>query len=659
MIPTTGPHTQTISAEVMGGGNRQDRAPFNGPPVQDDDPPRKRRLLFPKARPKKMQEFLCRQLNTDPEFARASDAEAFKPKQTTQPPPASSADVEAVVCGGRSFEEIMAAAGVLSGAPPPRDSLSGNVDIQQPVSRRQKLKCTEADKGCLEPRSIPASSSCPSSDNIADSRIFTDKGNADDATRETSAATPPLSASNSLLDSSCLGVQRLTLQSPSANDLNNGNMVGVTLSGKSPPEKRPSSGACGFAELDTSLAVEELGDGGLGPLQKAEDFSGIPLAARLQSKVVKQRVHGCDEVVARLASCSTGDERVQMWDELVKPHLSGILKDTNVLVGSKAIEMLLALVKGGKLAEAAPFPAGAALQLLQSGGKLIISQHLSNPRLFSSCCELMLTLSQASADCAKETVALLNSANQRLLDERKGNVAAIKGQGLRVLGSSMELLLQMLHAFGLQLAIEVGGVKGLVQPVSSFASCSDKRVRMALSSLAATSVHLTTLAAGEAAAMSAKKAVLECFKNSKSMQTEFEQLLDKFVTDPPPAPSRRIAGTGSQGGSVGQAQAAGDTRGRQDNVASLLLEETDVLKAVCQQQTDWVLRVTEGRQSVATGDHEGGEEPPWKVKLQAWQQLESVCLQLAPSSVFTAALAGVVSNWSLFLCQRLPQRAHR
>lgn len=488
--------------------------------------------------------------------------------------------------------------------------------------RQQNVESISADKGTADIGTASASLSCQIPHDALGGPCASPE-----QTQVTAASSPPILSSTSLLDSSCLDVQRLTLQSPTGNQAGSSGALTNLTGGKSPPEKRPSSGACDFAEGDGSHAGD-LGDGGLGPLQKAADFSAIPLAVRLQSKVVKQRVHGCDEVVARLGNCQTCEERVQLWDDLVKPHLSGILKDTNALVGSKSLEMLLALVKTGEqAADAAPFPAASALPLLQQNGKLIICQLLSNPRHFPSCCEVLLTLSQASAECATEAVTLIAAANQQLLEERKGNVAAIKGQGLRVVGSSMELLLKMLQAFGLQLVSALGSIKSLIHPFSSFASCSDKRVRTALSCLAATSIYLTRAAAGEPAAAAVKKTVLDCLKGSKSMQAEVEQLLETFVTAPPPPSSRIIAGTGVQVGSGGQARVSSDAGAK----GGSLVAETDILKTVCQQQTDWVLRVTEGRQSAARADREGGEEPPWKVKLQAWQQLEAVCPHHAAS----------------------------
>ncbi|KAL8424945.1 hypothetical protein Efla_007247 [Eimeria flavescens] len=637
--PPPGALSFAESAETMS-DSRLSSSTANGPSTQDDDPPRKRRLLFPKARPKKIQEFLGRNLNATDSSSRASQIVASK--QASPPPrqpPIESGNVEAVVCGGRSFEEIMAAAGIGSEeVSKPQNPSADSAASQRPPVRPQRLKCTmSADKASSDSMDVSTSVSCARREAVSASAVV-NEGSASCGELPPAAAVvpPPLSASTSLLDSSCLGVQRLTLHSPSSNQADSSHKPAGLTSGKSPPEKRPSSGLGELGEADEMQAMSDLGDGGLGPLQKAADYSGIPLAVRLQSKAVKQRVHGCDEVVMRLGSCSSSEDRVQLWNEIAKQHLSGILKDTNVLVGSKAVEMLVALVKGNDpvdpAAVAAPFPAAAALPLIQQNGKLIVTQLLSNPRHFASCCEVMLTLSQASSECATETVSLLAAINQQLLEERKGNVAAIKGQGVRVLASSMELLLQMLQAFGIQLILELGGVKGLIQPVAAFALCSDKKVRAALSTMAGTCVYLTRVTAGDVAGAAAKKTVMECLKGSKSMQTEVEQVLEKFATEPPTTPTRKIAGTACPPGSVDEAsKAPRDAGDKGGNATALLLSETDVIKAICQQQTDWVVRITEGRQPVASGDREGAEEAPWKVKLQAWQQLEAglrdcVCL---------------------------------
>ncbi|KAL8446603.1 hypothetical protein Emag_004710 [Eimeria magna] len=644
--PAGAPSFAQPSSEAARDDNRLGGSSANGPPTQDDDPPRKRRLLFPKARPKKIQEFLGRSLSAGTGASHASQLATSKPADATaQQPPPPPDDVEAVVCGGRSFEEVLAAAGVVPGDPQPPDfSIEPDVKQRPPV-RRQRLKCsTTADKAALEHTTSAAKVSCSSPQAVCALAASNEKATSSRESLLNLAAPPPLSASTSLLDSSCLGVQRLTLHSPSSNQADNNTKPATFLSGKSPLEKRPSSGVGELGGGDEANDASDLGDGGLGPLQKTADFSGIPLAVRLQSKVVKQRVHGCDEVVMRLSSCHNSEERVQLWNELVKHHLSGILKDTNVLVGSKAVEMLVALVMGSDSADAAAFPAAAALPLLQQNGKLIVTQLLSNPRHFPSCCEVMLRLSQASVECAKETVSLLAAVNQHLLEERKGNVAAIKGQGIRVVGSSVELLSQMLQSFGIQLVLELGGVKGLIQPLASFASCSDKRVRTALSTIAATSIYLTRAAAGEVAGASAKKTVLECMKGSKSMQTEVEQLLEKFVAEPPPPSTLRIAGMGSPPCGADETREGGFAAGDKGPGAhALLLNETDVLKTVCQQQTDWVVRVTEGRQPVTSGEREGAEEAPWKVKLQAWQQLESVRIYTTVMSPFCACLHSSVS----------------
>ncbi|KAL8271091.1 hypothetical protein Esti_004945 [Eimeria stiedai] len=631
--PSGAPSYAQPSSETARDDNRLTASSANGSSTRDDDPPRKRRLLFPKARPKKIQEFLGRGSSAGTESSQASQLTASKPADArAQHPPPPPDDIEAVVCGGRSFEEVLAAAGVVCGDSQPPDSAEPVVK-QRPPMRPHRLKCaTTTDQAALDHTTSSAKISCSSPKAETALAASNEEATSSRESLLASAAPPFLSASTSLLDSSCLGVQRLTLHSPSSNQVGNSTKPTTFLSGKSPLEKRPSSGLGELGGGDYTNDTSDLGDGGLGPLQKAVDFSGISLAVRLQSKVVKQRVHGCDEVVMRLTGCNNSEERVQLWNELVKHHLSGILKDTNVLVGSKAVEMLVALVKGNDQADAAAFPAAAALPLLQQNGKLIVTQLLSNPRHFPSCCEVMLTLSQASSECATETVSLLAAVNQHLLEERKGNVAAIKGQGMRVVGSSMELLSQMLQSFGIQLVLGLGGVKGLIQPVASFASCSDKRVRTALSTLAATSIYLTKATAGEVAGASAKKTVLECMKGSKSMQTEVEQLLEKFAAEPPPTSTRRIAGIGSPPSGADEAREGGIAAGdKGPGVSALLLSETDVLKTVCQQQTDWVVRVTEGRHPVTSGEREGAEEAPWKVKLQAWQQLESalrdcVCL---------------------------------
>ncbi|KAL8453641.1 hypothetical protein Emed_000776 [Eimeria media] len=590
--PAGAPSNAQPSSDAARDDTRLASSTANAPPTPDDDPPRKRRLLFPKARPKKIQEFLGRSLSGgSTESSQASQLAASKPADATpQQPPPPPDDVEAVVCGGRSFEEVLAAAGVVSGDSQPPDVPVEAEAKQRPPVRPQKLKCsTTADKAALDQTTSSAKDSCSNPQAVCALSASDEKLTSSRESLLNSAAPPPLSASTSLLDSSCLGVQRLTLHSPSSNQADNNTKPAPFLSGKSPLEKRPSSGLGELGGVDDTNDASDLGDGGLGPLQEKADFSGIPLAVRLQSKVVKQRVHGCDEVVMRLGSCKNSEERVQLWNELVKHHLGGILKDTNVLVGSKAVEMLMALVVGNDSADAAAFPAAAALPLLQQNGKLIVTQLLSNPRHFASCCEVMLTLSQASAECARETVSLLAAVNQHLLEERKGNVAAIKGQGIRVVGSSMELLSQMLQSFGIQLVLELGGVKGLIQPFASFASCSDKRVRAALSTIAATSIYLTRAAAGEVAGASAKKTVLECMKGSKSMQTEVEQLLEKFAAEPPPPSTRRIAGMGSPPSGAEETQQGGSAAGdKGPGVNALLLNETDVLKTVCQQQSDWV-----------------------------------------------------------------------
>ncbi|OEH79511.1 ef-hand domain-containing protein [Cyclospora cayetanensis] len=614
-------------ARATNGSSERKTSQSSSHATQDADPPRKRRLLFPKARPKKMQEFLGRRLDT---FADSGEGrqDATPEEHTT-----TSSGIDGLVCSGASFEEAMAAAGVLGDVHQPQSQNSSGLSCDAKAIAKgiavdeQKLK--DAPAKADPPTSTGESASFargPQDFGSLSSSSQGGSGASSGSRRAVSSIPPPISTSSSLLDSSCLGVQRLTLQSPTADQpAANNEAVGLP-GGRSPPEKRPSSGPCDFAEEEDALhGMEALGDGGLGPLQKTEDFSEIPLATRLQAKAIKQRVHGCDEVVMRLGSCSSCRERIQLWDALVKPHLSGILKDTNALVGSKALEMLQALIKADDpSAGDTLFPAAAALPLLQQSGKLMICQLLSNPRHFSTCSELLLRLSQASAECAAETVALVAAAIQQLLEEKKGNVAAVKGQGVRVVGSCVELLLKMLQAFGLQLMVAVGGIQRLIHPLSSFAACSDKRVRTALASLAATALYFTRMTAGDAAAAAAKKVALDCLKGSKAMQSDVEQLLEKFASVPPPTPTLSIGGIiGGQEGDDSQAAACKNTDKSGGSLASMLVAETDVLRTVCQQQTDWVLRVTEGRQSTARGEREGDEEPSWKVKLQAWQQLES------------------------------------
>ncbi|CDI75659.1 EF-hand domain-containing protein 1, related [Eimeria praecox] len=637
--------------------------------AQETDPPRKRRLLFPKARPKKMQEFLGRRLNSS---ADSTEGSKFRAVDVNAAPPQGPQQEQQQAEGGdssgcgegrmsvrRSFEDAMAAAPGTEKSQQTPSACGGATAAQPEAAATKKEAATpledvlNADKRQMKVDGAAASLSSDvethtsretplSSTNTSTGPQGGGAGapagglSAGDSGGAVGATPEALSASTAFLDSSCLGVQRLTLKSPTGNQGGDGGaLMGLAGARKSPPEKRPSSGACDCAEGEGVLhALGDLGDGGLGPL-KVEDFSGIPLATRLQSKAIKQRAHGCDEVVGRLEACGSCEERVKLWDELIKPHLSSILKDTNALMGTKTVELLQALVGGtptgsAAAAGAAAFPAAAALPLLQQHGKQIISQILSNPKHFSSCCDVLLQLSRASEACAVETVNLLSASVQGLLAEKKGNVAAIKGQGIRVVGSSLELLLKMLESFGLQLVVAVGGVQNLMKSTGAFAACSDKRVRGALSSIAATAVYFTGAAAGETAAAAAKKTILESLKSSKSMQTEVEKLIEKFQTEPPPPPSLSIAGMAAEGSSAENPQASGGQGGGGASLASCLVAETDVLKTVCQQQTDWVVRVTEGVLPAARGDKEA-EEPPWKVKMQAWQQLETalrdcVCL---------------------------------
>ncbi|CDJ29919.1 uncharacterized protein EMH_0005080 [Eimeria mitis] len=670
-------------------------APKGPPPAQEADPPRKRRLLFPKARPKKMQEFLGRRLNPPADSSEASkfravdvDATAAsqpqpQQQQQQQQQPAAGGDTsgsaEGRVSVRRSFEDAMATTRGAENSQQTQTTCAGTAAAKTDAEAARK-EAAAAKEGALRSdrlhMKVDGAAASLSSDIEANntarcaSSARTTTPAAPQATAATAAATAAttgvsaavaapgaaavatsdgLSASTALLDSSCLGVQRLTLKSPTGNQggevtVNAADAeIGLRGVSKSPPEKRPSSGACDTAEVDMALpALGELGDGGLGPL-KVEDFSGIPLAARLQSKVIKQRAHGCDEVVGCLDSCSSCEERVKLWEELMKPHFSSIIKDTNALMGTKTVELLQALVgctsarNAAAAGTAAAFPASAALPLLQQHGKQIISQILSNPKHFSCCCDVLLQLSRASEACVVETTNLLAASCQALLAEKKGNVAAIKGQGIRVIGSSLELLQKMLESFGLQLVVAVGGVQNLINPFGAFAACSDKRVRGALSSAAAAAVYFTGAAAGDVAAAAAKKTILESLKSSKSMQTEVEKLIEKYQTEPPPPPSLTIAGMAVEGQSAEGPQTGGSNRGGQkggggapSSLASRLVTETDVLKTVCQQQTDWVVRATEGVLPAAARDKEA-EEPPWKVKMQAWQQLETalrdcVCL---------------------------------
>ena len=671
-------------------------APAPAPPgAQETDPPRKRRLLFPKARPKKMQEFLGRRLNTSADSAEVSKFRAVdigaaasqgqQQQQQTQQTPGgeNSGSAEGRRSVRRSFEDAMAAVQEEDG-PHQMQNTCGEAAVahqETAATKNNGPAAHEEDALSLHKRQMKVDGAAASLNSSMEARTTHETSSAltntpappqavavaaapagvpttGAAAGAASAAPATLSESTALLDSSCLGVQRLTLKSPTGNQGGEAEAA-VCLTGarKSPPEKRPSSGACDGTEGETALhALGDLGDGGLGPL-KVEDFSGIPLSTRLQSKAIKQRAHGCDEVVGRLDACGSCEERVKLWEELMKPHFSSILKDTNALMGSKTVELLQALVGctparagAAAAADAAVFPAAAALPLLQQHGKQIISQILSNPKHFSCCCDVLLQLSRASEACVVETVNLAAASGQALLAEKKGNVAAIKGQGIRVIGSSLELLLKMLESFGLQLVVAVGGVQNLMKSIGAFAACSDKRVRGALSSLAATAVHFTGAAAGDTAAEAAKKTVLEILKSSKSMQTEVEKLVEKFRAEPPSPPSLSIAGMAAEGQATESPQTSGgSSRGGMGGggscLASRLVAETDVLKTVCQQQTDWVVRATEGVQPAARGDKEA-EEPPWKVKMQAWQQLETVsplflsCCHLAAAAGAAPAAAG-------------------
>lgn len=566
-----------------------------------DDPPKKRRLMTPKARPKKLQEYLSRRLAAAGDDAGTDEAPAQSASRASGACASLAAFEASHPVGG---DQQQRASELVANSP--RDGVGG---LEGLCAKPEETTETAGEVGL---RSVSSGG-----EDVASSE------------RRRNSLT--------LLEGPYLAVQRLSLESPGGErESERQKSALATPCLKSPPDKRPSSGSCPFGGDSSGLSdgFGEGADGGLGAPPAAVDFSAIPLGLRLQSKVVKQRIHGCEEAALRLGACKDAASRLKVWQETASPHLASLLKDSNPLVAAKILEVLQAFVGGvgdsgeaprseGCAAEA--LTAEASLQLLQVAAKQLLLHLIPHPRLSAEGTGLLLRLAERSQECLRELVSSAAACSHKILEERKGNVAAVKGQALRQLAGCLELLAQAAREFGSPAVVISGGVKAFVQPLAVFAASSDKRVRAALVAAAVACVA-SARRAGEGAASAARLAILELLKNSRSLQGEVECQVELLKEKPLPAPTRFIVS--EKGTRESGAEAADLGRSSGNGVASLdasaFVGETDVIKAVCQQPgREWVTCVVDGKVGGGSGE---SEMAPWKVKLQAWKELEEVRL---------------------------------
>lgn len=411
------------------------------------------------------------------------------------------------------------------------------------------------------------------------------------------------------------------------------------------PELEESAAPC--SDSVRAEAKEELHGGLLagGNGSKAEEdeaLARIPLPTRLASKVTKQRLHGCDELL-QLVDRNPQDFNAVFESYLSQGTIEKLLRDSSALVQAKVVDVLLAFLKATTGSAGEPEQAGStrctlsadqAVRVLQAVAPAALQNVLPNSRTAQPCTELLSLLSAVHPSALSSMLSAIFSSNEKLLAEKKGNVALLKGPGVRQLGASLQLLQQLLEDFGGAAINASGGLKDLLgKGLGPFCCCSDKKVRAVSAAAAAHAVWL----AGSTEA--ARKLAGEAVKQSKAMQTDIASLLNEFAEKrkTPPEATRQFL-TGRNGPLPGAHEDSACTEGQgrryigsQGNTESpvstvILGDETDVLKNVCQ-QGNWVMRATEGRERKAGGSvGQEAEELPWKVKLQAWQHLEEVDL---------------------------------
>ncbi|PHJ23353.1 heat repeat-containing protein [Cystoisospora suis] len=396
---------------------------------------------------------------------------------------------------------------------------------------------------------------------------------------------------------------------------------------------------------------------------KSEDdeaLSRIPLNTRLASKVTKQRLHGCDELL-QMASKNPEGFHAVFDSYLSQGTIEKLLRDSSALVQAKVVDVLLAFSKaatrsaeGKQTGPARSFlSADQAVRLLQVISPAALQNVLPNSRTALPCSELLALLSSVHSSALSTTLSAIFSSNEKLLAEKKGNIALLKGPGLRQLGASLQLLQQLLEDFGAAAINASGGLKDLLEKgLGPFCCCSDKSVRAVSAAAAAHAVWV----AGSTEA--ARKLAGDAVKQSKAMQNDITSLVNDFAEGRknPPEPRRQFL-TGPKarlpGASEENTCSQGQRRGKlggQDGAESpastvVLGDETDVLKIVCQ-QSNWVMRATEGQEKKLGGSAgQEADELPWKVKMQAWQQLEEAlleCVRINKKNAFVPSLLNLI-----------------
>nr|CEL66155.1 TPA: HEAT repeat-containing protein [Neospora caninum Liverpool] len=653
-------------------------------------PPPKKRHITPKARPKKMQEILRR---TETEVSSAPfSSPASSAVSVPASPPGSASKLEppvcpeSTLCTGRSFEELMAAAGIDMSQPLPPDSSSlsgarGGATGRSGLTRRgasttgsvagprrgekkdekreSGAKARDASSGRF-PASRPSSavSTAGGSSPLSDSPALTASEGHSPALRlplsERAPATQARSGEERVANLLELSKEpgRFPDISPSPRVLN-ADASALALPGResqyapaSPPASPSSSLACSSSapacgsEPSSSSPTASAEPAFGGEASEHEVFAAIPLSLRLTSKTVKHRVHGCEELLQRFVT------QPEKSSETFAANLQGatlerLLKDSNPLVLSKVVDFMLAYVRAVAGAGRVALSAERAVSLLQAVAPPTLQNVLANPRLAPQAGEFLSLLAAVHPEALSCLMSLVIAANAKLLAEKKGNVALLKGAAIKQLTAALQLLQTLVEDFGVPAINAAGGLKLLLEKsVGPFCCVSDKKVRGVCTALAAHAVWLA------GASEAAKKLATDAVKNSKAMQTDVLALLEAKDSEAQRDKPKRVFRLGASA-EAPDGEGVPSRKGEDRDGEVVLAEETDVLKLVCQ-QGDWTQRVTEGKQKKAAGNNapEPSEnELPWKVKMQAWQQLEEAlrdCVCMAKKNPFLPSLLSLV-----------------
>ncbi|RQX72887.1 HEAT repeat-containing protein, partial [Toxoplasma gondii CAST] len=652
-------------------------------------PPPKKRHITPKARPKKMQEVLQKLQSEAP----SSPASVSAPVSVSASPPMSSAAdseapacAEATLCAGRSFDEVMAAAGIDTSQPlpdssrPRKGAVGRTVENQRrPASTGRMQEKADEKKGgdvslekFVPSRPASAVSTAGGSSPLSDGSALTVSG----------CPTPPLRIPESERERKKDGNEEHLENFQVANEPRLSPDASPRFSGgeteNSPAALHDSPSACSLSSSlssSSSLPSSSLSlpssvpqssssvsvgssalenEGG----EQEEAHAAIPLSVRLSSKTVKQRLHGCEELLQRFLSHP--EKSTETFLHVQGGTLERLLKDSNSLVLGKVVDFLLAYVRtvtgangGSACADQTPgglppstnavsLSAERGVNLLQTIAPLVVQNILPNPRLAPQATELLCLLAAVHAECLSALVSLVAAGNAKLLSEKKGNVALLKGAAIKQLGAALQLLHTVLEDFGAAAVNAAGGLKQLLdKSVGPFCCVSEKKVRDVCTSLTAHAVWLA------GASETAKKLATEAVKNSKSMQADVLARLAEKDGVELEQPKRTFLLGGAR-------EPSGDLEDRREEASRktegdgrvLLAEETDVLKLVCQ-HGDWVQRAANGTQKKTAGNaQESGESQlPWKIKMQAWQQLEEAlrdCVCMAKKNSFLPSLLSLI-----------------